>query len=245
MQPWAEDLVRRAGLRPGDRVLDVASGTGLVARLAAPRVRWTGKVTGLDLNAGMLGVARHLGLYVHPPIELIEGDVVDMPFPDGAFDAVLCQFGVQYFPDRLAAMKEMRRVTAAGGRMVFNVFRSVEHNQGWIPLIEALDRHVGKDAGDIFRSIFAIKDPAIIRTAAAKAGWRDVRVEIRVDTAHYASVRDLVRWELESMPTPALAEKLMGAGEAIARDLEESMRPHIADNGVVFPCECYVLEASR
>jgi SAM-dependent methyltransferase len=178
-------------------------------------------------------------------MELIEGNVVDMPFPDGAFDKVLCQFGVQYFPDRLAAMKEMRRVTAPGGRLVFNVFRSIEHNQGWVPLIEALDRHVGKDAGDIFRSIFAIKDPALIRTAAAQAGWRDVRVEIRVDAARYGSVRDLVRWELESMPTPALAEKLIGAGEDIVRDLEAAMLPHIADNGVVFPCECYVLEASK
>src|SRR4051812_13070177 len=104
---WAEDLVHRAQLRTGELVLDVACGTGAVARLAAPKVR-PGQVTGLDLNVGMLAVARSLP-NEDAPISWTEGSALDMPFPSGYFDAVLCQQGLQFFPDQPGALREMRR----------------------------------------------------------------------------------------------------------------------------------------
>src|SRR5262245_23691414 len=95
---WAEDLVQRAQLRPGEAVLDVACGTGAVTRLAARKMQ-DGKVTGLDLNPAMLGVARGVpneGL----SITWIEGSALDLPFTPESYDVVLCQLGLQFFPDQ-------------------------------------------------------------------------------------------------------------------------------------------------
>ena len=99
---WAADLVERAAPQAGERVLDVACGTGIVARLAAERMG-LGHVVGLDLNAAMLAVARSLPYGPGPAIEWHEGSVLDMPFPDDLFDLCLCQLGLQFFPDRVAA----------------------------------------------------------------------------------------------------------------------------------------------
>lgn len=245
MQSWAENLIERAGLRPGDRLLDVGTGSGLVARLAVPKVRWTGTVTGLDLNAGMLGVAKELSTLIEPPIEWVEGDAHDLPFPDASFDVVTCQFGVQYFPDKKKALKQIHRVVAPGGRFLFSVFRSVDHNPGWRPLIDALDHHIGPHAGDIFRSIFSLGSMDQIRSLMQQSGWRDYRINIRVDEARYPSVEDLVRWELESMPTPQLKDDFERTASALAHDCAERLVDYRDDNGIAFPCEVYVVEARR
>src|SRR5436853_314651 len=107
-QKWAEDLVSRAQPCAGEHVLDIACGTGVVARLAAARMV-RGHVTGLDLNKGMLAVA-HAVPSEGAPIDWIEGSALDLPFPGESFDLVLCQLGVQFFPDRRLALREMRRV---------------------------------------------------------------------------------------------------------------------------------------
>jgi ubiquinone/menaquinone biosynthesis C-methylase UbiE len=245
LEGWAHDLVRRAALRPGQRVLDVGTGTGLVARVAAPEVRWTGSVTGVDVNPAMLEVAREAAAFVHPPIEWAEGDAAALPFPDGSFDAVLSQLVLMFVPDRGAALREMRRVTAPGGRMAFSVLRGTEHNPGWRPLIAALDRHAGKELGDMYRAIFALGDAAGLREAVEGAGWTDVRLEIRVAAARYPSARELVRWELESAPVPALWEGFAGAGEAIVRDVEAALADYRDDRGIVFPAQGYVVEAAH
>ena len=125
---WAEDLVRRAQLRTGELVLDVACGTGVVARLAATKVR-PGQVTGLDLNAGMLAVARSLP-NEGAPISWTEGSALDMKFPSGRFDVVLCQQGLQFFPDQPAALREMRRVLREGGRAALSVYSPIEQTPG-------------------------------------------------------------------------------------------------------------------
>src|SRR5712664_1454339 len=96
--PWAVDLVKLAALIPGERVLDVACGTGIVARLAAERVGPMGRVIGLDLNAGMLTVARSASAGTEN-IEWREGNATALPFADKTFELVLCQQGLQFFPD--------------------------------------------------------------------------------------------------------------------------------------------------
>ena len=108
---WASDLIDRAGPKPGKSLLDVACGTGVVARLAAERMR-TGRVVGLDLNEGMLAVARSVPI-TGAPIEWREGSALSLPFENRSFDLVLCQLGVQFFPDRSLALREMKRVLVA------------------------------------------------------------------------------------------------------------------------------------
>ena len=113
---WAADLIDRAAPRPGERVLDVACGTGVVTRLAAERMG-SGRVVGLDINAGMLAVARSLSPGAGPSIEWYEGSAITLPLPDASFDLCLCQLGLQFFPDRPAAIREMFRILQLDGRV--------------------------------------------------------------------------------------------------------------------------------
>ena len=107
--PWAPELVELAALQRGERVLDLACGTGVVARLAAARVGTTGQVIGMDLNAGMIEVARALPAPSGPPIVWVEGSAMAMKLPDASIDVILCQQGLQFFPEKLAALREMHR----------------------------------------------------------------------------------------------------------------------------------------
>ena len=119
-RPVADDLIGVAALQPGQRVLDVACGTGVVTRLAAERVGAAGVVAGLDVNPGMLAVARAetpSGL----SIDWHEASVESMPLPDEAFDVVLCQMGLQFVSSKLTALREMRRVLKPGGRALVTV----------------------------------------------------------------------------------------------------------------------------
>ena len=124
-RPWAHLLVERADPQSGERVLDVACGTGIVARLAASQVCLGGHVTAMDLNPGMLAVARTLPQAGGAPIEWSEADATDMPLSSGVFDVICCQLGLQYFPDRPQALREMRRVAAPDGRLLLLVWRAL------------------------------------------------------------------------------------------------------------------------
>jgi ubiquinone/menaquinone biosynthesis C-methylase UbiE len=139
---WAKDLVDRAYVRIGDNVLDVACGTGVVTRLAARQSR-TGRVVGLDLNADMLRVARGVAHMDDAPIEWCEGSALALPFEEGAFNVVLCQLGLQFFPDKSLALHEMARVLTLGGRLLLSVFTSIERTPVAYAFANALDRHLG------------------------------------------------------------------------------------------------------
>ena len=128
--PWAEDLVALATPKPGERVLDVACGTGVVTRLVAQCVGPSGNVVGFDLNPGMLTVARGVPLPSGARVEWREGNVSAMPFPDATFDLALCQQGLQFFPDRPGALREVRRVLVSGGRLALSVWRPMQYSPG-------------------------------------------------------------------------------------------------------------------
>src|SRR5215216_4533148 len=127
--PWAADLIGAASPQPGERVLDVACGTGVVARLAAECVGAGGKVVGLDLNPGMLAVARSVASPT--PIDWREDSAVALPFEAGAFDLVCCQQGLQFFPDRPAALRQMHRVLVPGGRLGLATWRPIQYSPGF------------------------------------------------------------------------------------------------------------------
>ncbi|MGH7368678.1 MAG: class I SAM-dependent methyltransferase [Candidatus Rokuibacteriota bacterium] len=172
--PLATDLIRLAALGPGERVLDVACGTGVVARLASQQVGATGTVAGLDVNPGMLAVARS----ATPPgisIEWHEASAEAMPLPDASFDVVLCQMGLQFMPDKHAALREMRRVLVRGGRLILNV-------PGPTPRLftimgEALARHIGAEAAGFMNHVFSLHDTAEIQNLVSGAGFHDVSVQ--------------------------------------------------------------------
>ncbi len=226
---WAPDLIEAAGVRSGERVLDVACGTGVVTRLLAERVGAGGRVVGLDRDPGMLAVARTAASRLN--IEWLEGSAVKMPLPDAAFDAVVCQQGLQFFPDRPAALREMRRVLVPGGRLALSVWRSIDHAPGFRVLEQALARRIGPEKAAL--PPFSLGDPEAIRAMVAGAGFREVRVRAEVKMSRFRSAEHMVRSVVGGAPTMlgALAEQGEGALDAIVAEVAAATRDCVDDDG--------------
>ncbi len=189
--PMAEDLIESARLQPGERVLDVACGTGVVTRLAAERVGAAGRVTGLDVNPGMLTVARS-ETPSNVAIDWYEASAESMPLAEQAFDVVLCQMGVQFMPDKPAALREMWRVMNAGGRVYVSV-------PGPRPPIfgimaEALASHLSSEAASFVDLVFSMYDVDEIAELMRSAGFREVHVQSRPKELHLPAPRDFL-WQ--------------------------------------------------
>jgi ubiquinone/menaquinone biosynthesis C-methylase UbiE len=244
--PGSEYLIELAGLGTGERVLDVACGTGIVARRAAMRVGSGGKVIGLDINEGMLEVARKVSSEICPTIEWQQGDATDMPLLDRAFDVVFCQQGLQFFPDRPAALGEMHRVLVPNGRLALSLLRSTEYNPGYRLLAEALERHAGPKAGAMMRSPFSSLSADELRNLITRAGFRDVKIVLGIGAVRYPSAEELVRWEGASSPLAGPIGALKDdVRAALIRDVGDALRVYTDDNGIVFPAETHLAVARR
>ena len=244
--PFARDLVDAAGVQAGDRVLDVACGTGIVARHAAGRVGREGSVAGVDLNPSMLAVAGELTAHVQPAIRFEQASADALPFPRASFDAVLCQQGLQFFPDRSAALAELARVTRSGGRLALSTCRALPHQPGYRIVADVLRHHVGVQAAEVLQSPFTFGDHEEIRTLVGAAGFGDVHTRVAVWAARFPSAEAFLRGETASSPLGEIVGQLdADVASALLADLGEALRPHTDDDGVVFPFETVVVTASR
>ena len=173
-EPLAKELIRQAALQEGERILDVACGTGIVARLARQQAGVAGTVTGVDLNPGMLAVARS-ATPPDAPIEWHEAGAEAMPLPDEAFDVALCQLGLQFMEDKPGALKEMWRVLAPGGRLLLNI--PGPPGPVFTALAGAMEHHIGPAAAGFVNRVFSLHDTEEIRQLLNNAGFRDVTVQ--------------------------------------------------------------------
>jgi ubiquinone/menaquinone biosynthesis C-methylase UbiE len=238
--PWAPVLIDAAALRPGDRVLDLACGTGVVARQAKSRVGATGAVTGVDLNPGMLAIARS----VEPSVDWHEGNAGALPFADGSFDVVICQLGLQYFPDRSAALREMHRVLAPSGRAVLLVWRPIQHSPGFAILADALEHHVGGQAATIMRAPFGLGDAEELRSLMIGAGFKDVAIRSEAGTVHFPSTEDFLRCQVAGSPLAGpVGQADDHARRALIQEVTDAPRPFTSAEGVLFPIEGHVAKA--
>jgi ubiquinone/menaquinone biosynthesis C-methylase UbiE len=247
---WAADLVDRVGLRRGERVLDAACGTGVVARAAAERVGRAGRVAGIDINAAMLGVARALPAGAGARIGWVQGSVLSLPFAEASHDVVLCQLGLQFVPDRPAALAQMRRMLTPGGRLGLNVYGPIEHNPATLALAQALDRHVGPDASRTKRAEHALADAALLRTLAADAGFTQITIVTETRTVRFASVSDYVRVQLTATPLAGLLPHQPGQPgrrlpEVLTASVAAALQPYQTAGGLAVPQEAHVLVADR
>lgn len=209
-EPIATDLIRRADLAAGERVLDVGCGTGVVTRLAAEKVGPEGSVTGLDVNPGMLAVARavtpdELGIEWH------QAGAEAMPFADGAFDVVLCQMSLQFVEDKAAALGEMRRVLVEGGRLVLNVPGPAA------PVFEAMAaamrQHIPPAAGFV-SAVFAISDAGALERMLNEAGFSAVESAVQMHELRLPPARQFL-WQYIG-GTPLIG--MVGQADEAARD---------------------------
>ncbi|MGG5821259.1 class I SAM-dependent methyltransferase [Falsiroseomonas sp. HW251] len=244
---WAADLVERAAPAAGEGVLDLACGTGIVARLAAARMG-SGEVIGLDINAPMLAVARSLPAPPGVRVAWQEGSAVAIPLPEARVDLCLCQLGLQFFPDRAAALHEIARVLRHGGRLALSVYDAIETTPLAHALAEALDRRIGPGASATKRAEHELSDPAVLRGLAMAAGFHDISVRRVTQTIRFPSAALYARIQLTATPLAALAA---GLGETARERLADAIAGDIAaalgsvDGEVVSPAGGLVLQARR
>ncbi len=238
---WAPDLVEAAQVRPGGRVLDVACGTGAVTRVLSERVGPQGTVVALDINPGMLAVARTAAPGRN--IEWREGSAVSMALPNATFDNVVCQQGLQFFPDKPAALSEMRRVLKSGGRLALACWRSTEHMPGYLALEQALARRVGPEKAKL--PPFALGDGETIRGLVTDAGFRTVIVRLDAKLIRFHSAEHMVRAVVGGAPTMlgALAEQGEGVLDAIVAEVAQATRDYVDDEGWAIPSISHVVTA--
>jgi SAM-dependent methyltransferase len=191
-EPFAVELARRLPSRPPGDVLEIACGTGLVTKRLRERLDPALQLTATDLSAGMLDYAR-AQLSERKGIEWREADALKLPFPDGAFGAVVCGFGIMYVPDRQAMLLEARRVLVDGGILLFTVWDRVEENPHAQANAEVVESLFPGDAEMRFRIPYEMYDPALLRQLLAGARFRDTRIETKriaiegVDLRNYAT----------------------------------------------------------
>jgi SAM-dependent methyltransferase len=241
--PWAPVLLDAAGVHPGDQVLDVACGTGVVTRLAAERVGSTGRAVGLDSNAAMLVVARSLPPVTGAAIEWYEASALQMPLPDAAFDVVLCQQGLQQFPDARTALGEMRRVLRPSGRLAAAVWGRLEHSPGMAALVEGLGRHVGVAAANNRRAPFALGDADALGGLVEAAGFAAVAVRTLSQLAHFASARAFVSAQMSATPLSALGGVTAQAFDAVVSDVSAALDAYSTADGPAVPMEAHLVVA--
>jgi ubiquinone/menaquinone biosynthesis C-methylase UbiE len=246
---WAEDLVNRAQPYGAEVVLDIACGTGVVARVAAKRME-QGQVTGLDLNTAMLAVAQNVP-HEGVPIRWIQGSALNLPFPTGSFDVVLCQLGLQFFPTQEQALREMHRVLKDNGRAAMSVYSRIERTPGAHAFVRALDEVLGADASRTKRGEHSFESPAQLQTLLKRAGFNGVDVQTVVQRIFFPSVLDYVRFQLLATPMTGLlkdrseSERQTIIGSVASKTASFSAAPLLEGGGFSFPQEAYVATARR
>jgi SAM-dependent methyltransferase len=188
---WAPKVADASQIQPGQRVLDVACGTGILAREIAPRVGAAGRIVGVDPSPGMIAVAKQLA----PAIEWREGIAESLPFPDQSFDAVVSQFGLMFFTDRRQALREMLRVLTPGGRLAVAVWDSLDNIPAYASEVALLERMAGRQAADALRAPFVLGDRQDLATLFRKPGRH------RPGSSHIAGRRSFPAFGPWSKPT--------------------------------------------
>lgn len=191
-QQWAPVVLAAAGLQQGHDVLDVGCGTGVLAREAARRLAGTGSVAGLDVNEGMLAVARQ----APEPVTWQQGRAESLPFPDGAFDRVVSQFVLMFVQDQRAAVAEMVRVTRPQGTVTVATWASPEpHSPGYAAMIHLHEEVLGRAAADELRVPFSLGEPEVVGRLCAES-LVDVEVGLHAGTAVFPSLDAWLQTEI-------------------------------------------------
>ncbi|WP_372986829.1 class I SAM-dependent methyltransferase [Marinobacter sp.] len=240
---WAEPVANSALVREGQRVLDVACGTGVLARALAKRVGPAGAVSALDINPAMLAVARKKGA---PAIDWKEGSAEELPYGDAQFDAVASQFGLMLFPDPERALQEMMRVLAPGGRLAVAVFDSLDTLPAYAAMTDIYARVVGKEVGQALRSPFSLGDTDVLASCFADAGIGDVVITSLEGKARFQDVSTMVASDVRGWFPFAQIRLDDQTVDAVTREAEEVLAPFTGPDGTVeFPLPVHIATVVR
>ena len=238
---WGERVAAAAEISPGQRVLDVASGTGVLALAAAERVGPSGSVVGLDPNADMRAVAQGKD----STVEWREGRAEELPFPDESFDAVVSQFGLMFFDDKSGALREMMRVLRTGGRLAVAVCDRLDHSPGYAALADILQRLFGDKVAGAFRAPFDLGYSQQLLSLCDEADILGAKVTRHEGVVRFKSIEDMISteracvWTLGGLLDDAQFEELL-------LEAKRELRPFAAaDGSVSFAMPALILTATR
>jgi ubiquinone/menaquinone biosynthesis C-methylase UbiE len=221
-RPGAEQLLDILSPGPGDSLLDVACGTGIVARLAADRVGSDGRVVGVDMLPDMLAVAQA----ADSRVKWQQATADNMPLPDDSFDVVTCQQGLQFFPDKAAALREMRRVSAPGGRLGVAVLADISRTPALNALADSFEQHLGPAPAQFVRLVGSMSDADELRTLVEGAGFEGVALQTISTDINFPSAEDFVRQYLMATPlaaNPSVSEADESALREVERDVASAL----------------------
>ena len=248
--PFARVLLEYAAPQPGERVLDVACGTGIVTRHVAPMVGTAGRVVGLDISSAMLAVARALPVPGGATIAWQEGNALTLALPDNAFDLVLCHQGVQFFPNRGAAAQEMRRVLTTGGRAVLGAWQDLQRHPVFAAVYEATARRLNAPISAVALP-FVFGDAAALRALLSAAGFHRIEITPRSLTVDFPSPERFVQLTVlgSAATNPTFAQLDTAARdalvEAVALESEATVRQYREGDRLIFPMSTHIAVAYR
>jgi len=235
-EPWARELIRLANPQAGEHILDLACGTGVVTRQVAELVSDLGSLVGVDHSGEMLSVARLLAKEAGLDAEWVEADAGNLPFSENRFDLAFCQQAIQFFPDRLAALRELRRVLAPGGRVSCCVQKGLDINPMLKAQADALDTCVSERAGDAVRAICSLPDGEELRGLFEDAGFEDIDLQVTTLTLYHPDARAFAHGAMGGMHT---GDKLSGLAEDAVEQAVEAFLANLGDclegNAMRFP----------
>jgi SAM-dependent methyltransferase len=237
---WVPTLLRTADVTPGQRVLDVACGTGAAARQAAEIVGPGGGVSGIDLNPAMIQVARERS----PALDWRVADACALPYDDRTFDVVLCQSALFFFPDPLRALREMVRVLRAGGVVALQTYAGLDEQPAYGPFVRAVVRHAGEGARSLLGTYWSRGDAGELGSLVSAAGLEGVHAEGTLGVARFPSLDAFVDTEIRTTP---LAGRIDGATyAAVLEDVRTTLRDHErADGTLSLPIRALFVSARK
>jgi ubiquinone/menaquinone biosynthesis C-methylase UbiE len=241
--PWAAKLIQIAEPQPGEHILDVGCGTGIVARQIASHLGPGGSITGIDLSPDMLAVAQSKAAREQSAIEWREGSAEHLPFSDSSFDVVLCQFALMFFADKSAALAEMRRVVTENGRALVSVWQNLDRHPFYRTLDNVIQQRIGISA---LQDIFALGSTDELRALAADAGFQQIEIEPFSMTSRFPNPDAFLAGEIDvdTAAIPSMqhldAQARHAIVEAITSDMKSPVKAITQDNHVVIEFHAHV-----
>lgn len=247
-RPWATELLERAQPQPDERVLDLACGTGIVARMIAQQLNGRVHVVGLDLNPAMVEVARSVATEEGVTIEWHVGSADTLPFPDASFDLVVIQQGLQFFPDTARALQEVARVLVPVGRIVSSTWTGIENHPFFLAFADAVERHLGTRA---MHTLFSLGNREQLHGLFAGAGCDPIEIERVGRTLHYSSPELFLNLRVASTSASVPALQAMDATqrvaliEAVRADMATPLEKYVEGDEVVMRMEAHIVVAHK
>lgn len=240
---WTELVVGLAAPQPGEHVLDVACGTGVGARVAARGVGPAGKVVGLDIDPGVVEVARKMAQGIGTPMEWHCASALKTPFDDATFDLCLCLQGLQFITDRQAGLAEIRRVLKPSGRLAASIWGPLEYNKGHYAVVQALERQ-GVDASAAKRAC-SFANPEVIRETATRAGFSAIELRTEDGVSHFTSIQSFIDGMTLGSPSTRHAVALLpeNGRDEFLKHVTALLEPHLANGELTYPMRTHVLLA--